>query len=250
MLVDREKTREALTALERALRVQADALALLRDGPLGAPDGAERVDPGQTSISLPEGVSAAVSKDGAEILRSAAETTRDYRRLAESRTLIVNAFRDGREFTSADAAGVLGVSAERTRIILAELVGMGVLEADPWPGVRGRFTRYRYERPREPGAAAVADAERRRRLPRPEAVAAERERGGGVSASVRRVARKDVRELLAEIDGDAIVKFTRKHARVVTDSGTASVPLTPSDPRSLKNTRAQLRRIGAIRNGR
>lgn len=130
---------------------------------------------------------------------------------------------------------------------LNRLLELGVIERRGG----GRNTRYRYSPKTDPGHGAVIDAMRNRKRPEDEAVETnghlKPHRGAPISglAGVN-VGNKEMQEVIDACQRAGwVAESGAKHVKVKVPSGrTITLPKTPSDHRSIKNTKAQLRAEG------
>lgn len=143
-------------------------------------------------------------------------------------------------FCLADMAAAFGRDENSCAYHVKKMVARGSLVE--LPAEPGKERRWKYERPRDPGAAATLSAKAAggKNGHRGEAAVAGTGRGQGVSHA-------DTKQLLKEVAAQgAHYKLTGSGHYKITMGGKtlATIPSNPSDHRSIYNSRATLRRKG------
>lgn len=153
-------------------------------------------------------------------------------------------------FTQADLAAHLGITPQYAGRRLGDLILDGLVKTPDDPEarvIRGTTGRprhvYEYVRPvNSPGSPRA-----KRETPEAEVVARmPRSRGDVVSGKRTRGHRRETERLMREVEAAGATLKKAKHGHKVIKDGrvVASIPTTPSDHRSTKNTRADLKRAG------
>jgi predicted transcriptional regulator len=167
---------------------------------------------------------------------------RSYTRFSEYRDWVVT--RKGNPFTADEFAAAFGKKTAGIRVQLERMMRMGMIRNIN--AGRPVKARYRYVEP--PNNAPASRPRTKEEAPK---VRNGHGNGRGKAApgtgkGGKRVSDKDVRDLLAAVaKAGAIAVKDKNHYKVVKDGRlVATVPATPSDYRTLKNCKADLRRNG------